>query len=45
VELAARGAREDVIGRTHARLAAAGALKRALGDAPPGSADPATAER
>jgi glycerol-3-phosphate acyltransferase PlsX len=29
VELAARGVREDVVGRTHARLAAAGALKRA----------------
>ena len=41
VELAARGVREDVVGRTHARLAAAGALKRALSDAPSASADPA----
>ena len=45
VELAARGVREDVVGRTHARLAAAGALKRALSDAPSASADPAGAER
>src|SRR5215217_3011767 len=29
VELAARGVREDVVGRTHERLAAAGALRRA----------------
>ena len=29
IELAARGVRDDVAGRTHARLAAAGALRRA----------------
>jgi glycerol-3-phosphate acyltransferase PlsX len=29
IEVAARGVREDVAGRTHARLAAAGALRRA----------------
>jgi phosphate acyltransferase len=29
IELAARGARSDVVGRTHERLAAAGALRRA----------------
>jgi len=45
VELAARGVREDVVGRTHARLAAAGALKRAPSDAPAPLADPSTAER
>jgi glycerol-3-phosphate acyltransferase PlsX len=45
VELAARGVREDVVGRTHARLAAAGALKRAPSDAPTSLADPSTAER
>jgi len=28
IELAARGVREDVVGRTHERLAAAGALRR-----------------
>jgi glycerol-3-phosphate acyltransferase PlsX len=33
IEVAARGVREDVTGRTHARLAAAGALRRAS-DAP-----------
>jgi glycerol-3-phosphate acyltransferase PlsX len=31
IEVAARGVREDVAGRTHARLAAAGALRRADG--------------
>ena len=45
VELAARGVREDVVGRTHARLAAAGALKKAPSDAPASLADPSTAER
>jgi glycerol-3-phosphate acyltransferase PlsX len=34
VELAARGVRQDVVGRTHARLAAAGALKRPPATAP-----------
>jgi glycerol-3-phosphate acyltransferase PlsX len=29
IEVAARGVREDVLGRTHERLAAAGALRRA----------------
>ena len=29
IEVAARGVREDVAGRTHARLAAAGALRTA----------------
>ena len=38
VELAARGVREDVVGRTHARLAAAGALRTP----PSSSAAPAT---
>ena len=42
VELAARGVREDVVGRTHARLAAAGALKRApvMSEAPATVPDP-----
>ena len=31
IEVAAQGVREDVAGRTHARLAAAGALRRADG--------------
>jgi phosphate acyltransferase len=38
IELAARGARSDVVGRTHDRLTAAGALRRA----PEPSAAPAT---
>jgi phosphate acyltransferase len=33
IELAARGVREDVVGRTHERLAAAGALRRAGAEA------------
>jgi glycerol-3-phosphate acyltransferase PlsX len=33
IELAARGVRSDVAGRTHERLAAAGALRRAPSDA------------
>ena len=45
VELAARGVREDVVGRTHERLAAAGALKRAHSVEPGPVHDPATAER
>ena len=42
VELAARGVREDVVGRTHERLAAAGALKRApvMSEAPATVTDP-----
>ena len=42
VELAARGVREDVVGRTHERLAAAGALKRApvMSEAPATLTDP-----
>jgi phosphate acyltransferase len=35
IELAARGARSDVVGRTHERLAAAGALRRAEPSAAP----------
>jgi phosphate acyltransferase len=42
IELAARGARSDVVGRTHERLAAAGALRRAaeLSAAPATVPDP-----
>jgi glycerol-3-phosphate acyltransferase PlsX len=45
VELAARGVRQDVVGRTHARLAAAGALKRPPGGDGAPAPDPAGAER
>lgn len=43
VEVAARGVREDVVGRTHARLAAAGALRPVPGPSAPGDASGALA--